>query len=57
MAGIKDFFKDAIVSPPSFEIKENLGSTPGAPGNTTSVPSGNVTPVELPKDSLKHGTK
>jgi hypothetical protein len=56
MSEIKTFFTDKIVSKPSFEIKPTLGSTPGAPGNTTSVPSGSVGPKELPKDSLKHGT-
>lgn len=51
---IETFFKDKVAPEPSFEIKPTLGSDPGAPGNTTSVPSGSVSPKELPKDTLKH---
>jgi hypothetical protein len=55
MSEVKTFFKDKIVQKPSFEIKPTLGSDPGVPGNTTGSPAGNVSPKELPSNTLKHG--
>lgn len=56
MADIRTPYSDMVGTRPSGEHAPNLGDNPVGKATGVSIPGGEVTPKELPFNSLKIGT-